>query len=523
MPFTLITANGEVISADEGGPFQYTPEGFNSGLPVSSVPLSQWGLGGGSYRKLYETQPWVAASVNFLTRQLSRLPLKAYELNSQNEKQRVKEGPLFDLVTKPAPRMGPSQLKQWFAFPTLLHGNGAIKKVRDRLGTPRRLLPMYWPTLELKTEDDEPEGEPVAWISRQFRETAVIDIDDVIHLAWHPPAGHLGVSPLKQLGVTLRIEKAAQVWQEHAFYNSARPSGGVTMPEAAAGNKELRDELRSDLARLHQGGPNAGRPIMLPPGSEWQTFSHNATEAELIDQRKLTREEVAAVYNAPQPLIGLLDHATYSNIAELHKILYGPVLGPWLVLIEETAKAQLIDNEPAFEGQWLEFDLKEVLRGEPLKEATALKTQIQSGLLTINEARQILNLPPIDHPDCDRPMIPANNMKFVGDPDSAALGKDDTGEENGEPEGEEETVARHLERVSERLVRRAKGGEEGWNAARFHRELLADLRKAGAEDPKASAESWTGAVGAIVSDAMNEPEKLEASFRALRATPNGGS
>jgi HK97 family phage portal protein len=512
MPFQLITANGEVISADEGGPFQYTPEGFNSGLATNSMPLSEWGSGGGSYRKLYETQPWVAAAVNFLTRQIARLPLKVYERDSQNNPERVTEGPLFNLVETPAPRRGPLHLKQWLAFPTLLHGNSTVKKVRDRAGgTPRRLLPMYWPAMELKTEDDEPEGEPIAWISRQFRRTAVLDIDDVIHTSWHAPQGHLGVSPLKQLGVTLQIERAAQAWQQGHLRNAARPSGGVTLPEAAAGDVELRKELRSDLENLHQGGHNAGRPVIMPPGSKWEAFGHNAAEAELIDQRKLDREEIAAVYNAPQPLIGILDHATYSNIAELHKILYGPVLGPWLVLIEEGFKAQVIDGEPAFEGQWVEFDLKEMLKGEPLKEAMRLKNELQTGLRTINEARKVLNLPPIDHPDCNRPMIPANNIAFIGGEQPAL----------DEPV---KAVRTNLERLAERLYRKAKAGENGWDAARFHRELVTDLKQAGDEDPERTAKTWIGAVGAIVDDALNEPEQLKASFEALQLTStNGGA
>lgn len=511
MGYTLITSSGEVLDVDENaGPFQYTAEGFNTGLSTNSVPLSQWTGGGGSYRTLYETQPWVASTINFLTRQICRLPLKVYERDSQNLKQRVKSGPLFDLVNSPARRKGPVHLKQWLAFPTLLHGNGAIKKVRPSAGaTPRGLLPLYWPALQPKFEDDEPMGELEVWISRQFRRPAVLDPDDVVHVAWHPPLGQLGVSPLKQLGVTLRIEQAAQQWQESTFRNAARPSGGVTMPAAAVGDRELRAELREDLARLHQGGPNAGRPILLPPEGDWKPFSYNAGEAQLIEQRKVAREETAAVYNAPQPLIGILDHATYSNIAELHKILYGPVLGPWLVIIEEDFKAQVIDDEPAFEGQWVEFDLKEVLKGEPLKEATALKTRLQTGLLTINEARDIDNLPRIDDPLCDLPMIPTNNMSFVG-----------AGEDPAEAE-EAELVKAHLTRIANRLYRKAKAGEDGWDAERFERELHEDLDVAGVKGAERIARTWTGAVGAIAADALNEPEQLEASFRALQLTHKG--
>ena len=506
MPLTFITAAGEVISADEGGPFQYTPEGFNSGLAESSVPLSQWTGGGASYASLYETQPWVAIAVNFLTRQISRLPLKVYTRDSQGNKQRQTSGALYDAIQNPAPRCGPIHLKQWMFFPTLLHGNGAIRKVRPRAGNaPTGFLPLGWRDLEPRRTSAgaiEDVSDIDYWLRIRDGKRQVLQPHDVVHLAWHPPTGALGVSPLKQLGVTLRIERSSQLYQEALFRNSARPSGGVTLPESMASDELFRREFRSDLERLHAGTHNAGRPIMLPPGSKWEQFAITAHEAELIQQRQLNREEIAAGYNAPQPLIGILDHATYSNIAELHKILYGPVLGPWIVLGEETFTAQVIAGEAAFEGQFVEFDLSEELRGDVLKEAQALKAQLSIGMLTINEARKIRNLPPIDHPDCDRPMVPTNNMTFVG---------------GDAPAGDEasQALTSNLRRVGALLYRKAKTGENAWDPERFHRELTSDLTDANTTDPAGSAEVWTRAVDAVVTDALNDPDQLRAAFAAL--------
>jgi HK97 family phage portal protein len=379
-----------------------------------------------------------------------------------------------------------------------------MRKERMRVGaTPTGFRPLDWRTLEPK-EIEPGSGDLDYWKRSQAgKDPEVIDVDDLVHFAWHAPAGVLGVSPLKQLGVSLRIEKAAQAYQEALFRNSARPSGGVTLPESVAGDREFRKELRSDLATLHQGVDNAGRPVILPPGSKWEQFSITAHEAELIEQRKVGREEAAAIYNAPQPLIGILDHATYSNIAELHKILYGPVLGPWIKLGEETFNAQVIAHEPAFAGQFVEFDLSEELRGDVVKEAAALRMQMQSGILTINEARQIKNLPKIDHPDCDRVMVPTNNMTFVGG----------STPDNDDPAAQ--ALSHHLQRVGNHLWRKARAGEDGWNAERFERELTEDLDVAGAVDPARAAKAWTGAIGAIVEDALNEPETLRAAFAAL--------
>ncbi len=513
MGITLQLADGTLLPAG-GGPYQYTPAGYES-LPVGSVPFSQWTGAGLSYEAIYRTQPWVAICINFLTRQVARLPLKTYEVDSQGVKQPVKSGPLYDLIGRPAPRCGPIHLKQWMTFPTLLHGNSTLVKQRTRAGgLVTGLMPAQWRDMEAYTiaGDDVDAWQIDYWISRLEGRRRVLQPDDVVHLAWTPPRGPVGVSPLEQLGVTVRSEVAAQRYQEATFRNSARPSGGVTLPESVAGDKELRRELRDDLERLHQGVDNTGRPVIMPPGSTWQQFGGTAQEAELISVRKLNREEAAATYNLPQPMVGILDHATYSNVVELHRMLYGPVLGPWLKLQEETFKAQVIDNEPAFEGQWVEYELREVLRGDPMKEARAMRDDLTDGLLTINEARQIRNLPKIDHPDCDRPMIAANNISFVGG------GSTKQEFDGGAPAGG--ALARNLGRLEDRLVRRAKGGRgDGWDPDRFRRELTDDLAAADHADPERAAKAWTGAVTALVADSLDDPDLLRASFAALTPTP----
>lgn len=501
MGLVYVTSDGEVIDPENAGPFQFTPEGFNSGLSTNSVPLESWAGGSHrSYANLYRSQPWLYITINFLTRQVSRLPLKVLEKDSQNVKRPVHDGELHQLLKAPAHRRGPIHLKQWMTFPALLHGTSTILQVSDRPGAPpSSFKPLDWRCMAPQFDRA---GVLTHWMYTGEGKRQPILPEDLLITAWDSPDGSdIGVSPLEPLGITTRLERAAQTWMEGHFRNSARPSGGVTMPEAAIGDPELRRELRDDLQRLHQGGANNGRPILLPPGGEWQAFGQSAHEVELIEQRKLNREEMAAVYNAPQPMIGILDHATYSNVAELHKIVYGPVLGPWLVLIEETFAAQVIAAHPAFEGQFVEFDLAEVMRGDVLKEAVALKTQIQTGLLTINEARQIRNLPKIDHPDCNRPLIPTNNLTPVG---------------GGE---EANALQASLVRVGNRLYRKARAGEDGWDASRFHRELLEDLRTAEAREPDRVAKAWTSAVGAIVADAMNDPNVLRDSFAALLNDP----
>jgi HK97 family phage portal protein len=423
----VVDDHGQILRTSEGrdlvsgGPYLKTTGGHNA-IARPSVPFGMWGASSLSlidgraisFTEIFRTQPIVAAAINVFSRQISRLPLKVYSKNSQNERERVTKHPLVDLLGNPAPRCGATQLKQWIAQPILLHGNSTLLASRARPGQPpNRLWPLDWRYMWAHFD----KGEPIRfWQTTEFGTVKHLDPEDVVHLRWEAPDGPIGISPLEQLGVTVRIERSAQEYQESYLRQGARPPSAITMPAVdgkAPGvilDKDLRKEMREDLEAAYAGSQNAGRPALLPGGFDWKTIAHTAHEAELIEQRKLSREEVASVYEVPQPLVGILDHATYSNVAELHRMLYTTVLGPWLTLIEESIKAQIIDTEPAFQGLFVEFDLAEVLKGDKVKEINALKIAVMSGLMTINEARAVLNLPAFPHQWCNEPLIPANNL-----------------------------------------------------------------------------------------------------------------
>jgi phage portal protein BeeE len=61
----------------------------------------------------------------------------------------------------------------------------------------------------------------------------------------------------------------------------------------------------------------------------------------------LRREVCAAAYHIPQPMVGILDHATFSNIKEQHKHTYQDTLGPWMENIQQEIERQHIPADPA--------------------------------------------------------------------------------------------------------------------------------------------------------------------------------
>jgi HK97 family phage portal protein len=103
----------------------------------------------------------------------------------------------------------------------------------------------------------------------------------------------------------------------------------------------------------------------------------------------------------PPPMVGILDHATFSNITEQHKMLYQDTLGPWLSMIQDEIALQLIpDFEPVRPGRfYVEFNLREKLTGSFEERSGSIQKGVGAPWMTVNEARAMENRPPIEGGD----------------------------------------------------------------------------------------------------------------------------
>jgi HK97 family phage portal protein len=371
-----------------------------------------------SYAEIFATQPWVSAAVMRLLTWAVRVPLKAYRRTGEDSRERLRDHPLADAIVAPWDRAGMAQLVQSMLGPLLVHGNGLVR-IEEGRGGALRFEPRDWRRVK-PIGLDAAAVQGWEYLQDPGRGTVeTMPVDGAVHLAWWSPLGPLGVSPLKQLGTTIAMEDAAQRYARANFRNSARPPSAISAATEFLGLKPeersaLLAQLREDITTLYAGPENSGRPALLPPGLTWEAVGHTAVEAALIEQRQLNREEVAAVYQVPPPMMGDLRRATYSNITTLREMSYTDALGPPLVLIEQAINAQVVRTIIRDPEVFVEFDFAGVLRGDRLKEVQALREAIGTGLMAPNEGRRVLNLPRSDEPDADRLYLPRNNLQPLG-------------------------------------------------------------------------------------------------------------
>lgn len=370
-----------------------------SGPSAGWLPLLTGDGLGATFEQVYKTQPFVYAIVQKLVYGIARNPLKVYEYLADGEsRSRVRAHPLAQLIRRPFTRGSEFGLKAHVALDLHVHGHAFLLKSRPTVGAPpTELWPVPWRNVQVESDERGPIGYSIQINGTNYP----VGPEDVVHISL--PGG---ISPLASLRGTIALEEAAATFQRESLANGV--SGGrVVFKSEQAINEQASARLRVELERLYAGAENAGRFAILGNGLDAKSLSMSAVDLALIDQRKLSREEVAAAYDVALQLIGVGDKATYGNVAEYRKALYDAIAVK-LTLIEDALAAQLVDVEPAWDGVFVEFDTGDLLRPDPEARARAHMLNMQSAVTTINERRRLENLPPIDDALADAVFVPVN-------------------------------------------------------------------------------------------------------------------
>ena len=249
----------------------------------------------------------------------------------------------------------------------------------------------------------------------------------------------------------------------------------------------------------------------------WKQAAFNARESEYLEGRKLTREECARSYHIPLPLVGILEHATFSNITEQHKNLYQDCLGPWCKSIEQDLELQLLPEFSDVENVYVEFNIAEKMKGSFEEQIKAFQAAVGRPWMTPNEARARMNMPQMKG-DADLLATPLNVI--VGGQTSP---QDSVSPEKGQkrrrgfnshaPEMRArnqqkwiQVLSHHYRRQRDAIIghipKSAKSDIGGvwWDDERWNRELQEDLLKLNLATARAWADRIAEAYNAEVSD-----------------------
>ena len=96
-------------------------------------------------------------------------------------------------------------------------------------------------------------------------------------------------------------------------------------------------------------------------------------------------------------MVADLSHATFSNIEQQYIAFVRETILTWCVRLENAFCMKLFKGKDESK-YFIKFVIDGLLRGDTATRQQAYKTQLENGIITINEWRKLENLPPIDEP-----------------------------------------------------------------------------------------------------------------------------
>lgn len=177
------------------------------------------------------------------------------------------------------------------------------------------------------------------------------------------------------------------------YKNGALPLG--ILKTSGRLTKNALDNLKASWQSLYTGSENAGKTVILEEGLDYSAVSLKPGDLLLTDNRKDVISDICKLFNLPESLIDVTK-IKYGSLEQnnIHFLQY--TLSPVITSLEHAISKSLLLEDEKKDGYFFAFDASEVLKSTDREKYDAVKVALDSGVMSINEARYRVNLPSIN-------------------------------------------------------------------------------------------------------------------------------
>ena len=217
--------------------------------------------------------------------------------------------------------------------------------------------------------------------------------DEVMHIQGFGFDGVEGMSLVAQMRRALGIPISQE---EHAYNQTQKGFAAKLMLEAPPGmfTKEAdAKEFIKQFNAAHSSSDNAGKAGLLRNGMKATVLSMSNDDAQFIEQRKFSRQDVALMLGL-DGMPGDGDSHSY-NSKEMEALNYLDTgLAPWICKWEMQVDLKILSVADRLKGFYSMFDLQELLRTDSKTQAEIHAIHIANRIKNPNQARYDLGLNP---------------------------------------------------------------------------------------------------------------------------------
>ena len=331
----------------------------------------------------------VWACTSLVSETIGTLPLHIYK-KTANGRERADDYQLsYILRNKPNTKSTSSVLWQSTVASMLLRGNGILKKltVGNKLVG---LQFMPYDKLQIVLDFD---GNAEFYEIRPRGTTVKIPTKDIVRIPNFTIDGNWGLSSItygaKMFSNSLNSMESANKMLEKGLLQT------IVFKTDKRVRAEQREDFRQNLEKI-TGAMNAGQSPLLEDGMTAESLSLNPKDAQLLESRAFSVEEICRWFRVDPSMIGH-GNAVSNWGTGLEQKMIGFLtftLRPILTRIEQAINNELIPLEDR--GiYYAEFTIDGLLRADTTARTTYYREMTASGIMTRDEVRKLENLPPL--------------------------------------------------------------------------------------------------------------------------------
>jgi len=359
----------------------------------------------------YEANVYCRRCVQTISMAVAGIEWDLYRMKGK-DLQEIEGHPMQALLRKPNPQMGGSRLMETVAAYLMLRGESYLYAAGPDGNRPPLEL---WP---LRPDRVRPVPDASGREIARYEYTLngiVSDLprEKVLQLKLFNPLDDLhGMSPITSAALSIRMGNEAKRWNTALLENGARPMGALST--TAFLTQAQVDSMRSQFSGLYVGPENAGRPVVLEGGVQWQEMGLSPADMSWLESQKLSAREIAICYGVPPEMIGDSSNKTYANYREARRAFYQETILPTMDWVRDELNSWLLPMYPD-KGLYLDYDRDDI---DALQEDRAeLWGRLTNATwLTINEKREATGYEAVEGGDVL--LIPATMLPAEAQPPS---------------------------------------------------------------------------------------------------------
>ena len=366
-----------------------------------------------------DTLPPVMRALQLIGGDLGRLPVRIQKRDA--DAWTAVDHPAADLLERPNEYQSGFEWRRTMTRDLMLNGNAASVIRRTNGGELIDLVPLMPGSFQLIYATDQD-------VHYQHGDLGRIECDDILHFRLAGSTPLWGDSPVVRARATVDL----MAEQERAGREHFR-TGGIGKVALSLGDTPLGEDavrrLQQSFADSHAKAGALGSPIVMQGGMTAETLGSTLSQSEWIEARNYSVRQVSMIYGVPPQLLFCDDDGNLENTYTQLRAYVDGCLSHYTALFAQEIARKLLGSEYR-----VLFDLRHLLRGSLDQVVAAARQAIDAGVMTQNEARELLQLPPIDGGDV---LVMSKNYAPGGVTDEQAAAGDQVATEDQESDDDE--------------------------------------------------------------------------------------